>query len=161
MRSIIILALSSLTFMACGQAKMNPDHAESDAFESYGSIITSEEATSFDQMLAQLEGQDSLEVKVSGVINTVCRVKGCWMNVSQPGMEDAAFVKFKDYGFFVPKDSDGKEVIMQGVAYKDVTPVDELRHYAEDEGKSKEEIAAITEPKEELKFMATGVLLKK
>ena len=48
---------------------------------------------------------------------------------------------------------------MDGFAFKEVTPVDELRHYAEDEGMSKEEIAAITEPKEELKFMASGVLL--
>jgi hypothetical protein len=37
--------------------------------------------------------------------------------------------------------------------------VEELKHLAEDAGKSKEEIEAITEPKEELKFLATGVLL--
>jgi hypothetical protein len=50
---------------------------------------------------------------------------------------------------------------MQGKAFKEVTSVDELRHYAEDAGDSKEEIAKITEPKTELKFEATGVVLKK
>ena len=69
------------------------------------------------------------------------------------------FVKFKDYGFFMPKDIAGKRVVMDGYAFKEITPVDELRHYAEDEGKSPEEIAAIVEPKEELKFLAKGVLL--
>ncbi len=48
---------------------------------------------------------------------------------------------------------------MNGYAFRDVTPVDELRHYAEDAGKSKEEIAAITQPKEEMKFLASGVIL--
>ena len=50
---------------------------------------------------------------------------------------------------------------MEGKAYREVTSVDELKHYAEDEGKTPEEIAAIVEPVEELKFMASGVILKK
>jgi Domain of unknown function (DUF4920) len=68
-------------------------------------------------------------------------------------------VQFKDYGFFMPKDISGRKVVMQGYAFKALTPVDELKHYAEDEGKLKEEIEAITEPKEEIKFLASGVLL--
>jgi len=48
---------------------------------------------------------------------------------------------------------------MHGMAYYQITPVDELRHYAEDEGKSAEEVAEITEPKRELHFLADGVKL--
>jgi hypothetical protein len=40
------------------------------------------------------------------------------------------------------------------------TSVEELRHYAEDAGKSQEEIEAITEPKKTYSFVADGVLLK-
>jgi hypothetical protein len=69
-------------------------------------------------------------------------------------------VTFKDYGFFVPLDAAGKTVIMEGKAYYDTTSVDMLRHYAEDAGESPEEIEKITEPKLELAFEATGVLLK-
>jgi hypothetical protein len=68
-------------------------------------------------------------------------------------------VKFKDYGFFMPKDIAGRQVVLQGIAYREVTSVDELRHYAEDAGKSAEEIQKITAPKEELKFMAAGAVL--
>jgi hypothetical protein len=69
------------------------------------------------------------------------------------------FVKFKDYGFFMPKDIAGREVIMEGTAYREVVSVDELKHLAKDAGKSEEEIAKITEPKEELQFLAHGVIL--
>jgi len=61
----------------------------------------------------------------------------------------------------MPLDLAGSNVIVDGIAYKEVTGVDELRHYAEDEGKSPEEIAKITEPVEELKFMADGVIILK
>ena len=77
------------------------------------------------------------------------------MSDDQP--DKTVFVRFKDYGFFVPKDIAGMEVIIEGRAFIEETSVDELKHYAEDEGKSAEEIAAITEPVEEMKFMATGV----
>ena len=70
------------------------------------------------------------------------------------------FVQFKDYGFFMPKDLSGKEVVMLGKAYREVTSVEDLKHFAEDEGKTKEEIAKITEPIKELKFMASGVKVK-
>jgi len=39
--------------------------------------------------------------------------------------------------------------------------VDELRHYAEDEGNSAEEMTKIREPEEELKFMADGLIILK
>ena len=48
---------------------------------------------------------------------------------------------------------------MEGWAFREVTSVDELRHYAEDAGKSQEEIEAIQEPKDELKFLASGVFV--
>ena len=68
-------------------------------------------------------------------------------------------VKFKDYAFFMPKDLGGSKVILDGVAFTEVTPVDELKHYAEDEGKSQAEIDLITKPEVQKKFMANGVLV--
>ena len=43
---------------------------------------------------------------------------------------------------------------------KSIIPVAELQHYAEDDGQTEEEIAAITEPEETYTFMADGVLMK-
>ena len=50
---------------------------------------------------------------------------------------------------------------MRGNAYKETTSVDELRHYAEDNGDSEEEIAKITEDKVTLNFIADGALVEK
>ena len=69
-------------------------------------------------------------------------------------------IRFKDYGFFMPKDCSGKEVIFEGKAFYDTTTVEMLKHYAMDGGKSKEEIEKITEPEINLSFLASGVLLK-
>jgi hypothetical protein len=73
------------------------------------------------------------------------------------GESGQMMVRFKDYGFFVPKDISGREVVVHGKAYYQLTPVEDLRHYAEDAGQSPEEVAAITEPKQELHFLAEGV----
>jgi len=98
-------------------------------------------------------------ISVKAKVNAVCQMKGCWMTLTSMDTNEEIFVKFKDYAFFMPLDLAGQEVIAHGVVSKEVTSVDELRHYAEDAGKSKEEIEAITEPKEEYKMMADGVVI--
>ena len=103
------------------------------------------------------------KIKKDGAISTIdeaCKKKGCWMNVDL-GNNREMMVRFKDYGFFVPKDCDGGTAIMQGFAHKEVLSVEMLRHYAEDGGKSKEEIMKITEPETRLSFEAEGVLIYK
>jgi Domain of unknown function (DUF4920) len=72
---------------------------------------------------------------------------------------DGIMIRFKDYKFFMPLNITGKDVVLVGQAKKTITSVDMLKHYAEDAGKSKEEIEKITEPKSEIEFIATGVLV--
>ena len=101
---------------------------------------------------------DSLSVKFKSTIKEVCKKKGCWMQMDLTS-DQQAFVRFLDYGFFVPLNADNAEAIVNGVAYIDVVTVDELKHYAKDGGKSEAEIAAITSPKEQLAFEAKGVVV--
>ena len=67
------------------------------------------------------------------------------------------FVKMKDYAFFVPTALVGKNVVLEGNAETKVISVDEQKHYAEDAKKSQAEIDAITKPKEEIRFLASGI----
>jgi hypothetical protein len=46
------------------------------------------------------------------------------------------------------------------VAVKEMVSVEDLRHLAEDAGKSEAEIEAITHPREELTFVAEGVIIQ-
>ena len=128
--------------------------------KAFGEKVTAKDAVTYDAMLEKMSKAGKIDnVKVTGTVEAVCKAKGCWMNISSDKGAPSMFVKFKDYAFFMPKDIAGKKVVMVGNAFKETTTVDELRHFAEDEGKSKEEIAKITKPKEDIKFMANGVLI--
>tara|TARA_B100001109_G_scaffold249929_1_gene242469 strand:- start:668 stop:1111 length:444 start_codon:yes stop_codon:yes gene_type:complete len=96
---------------------------------------------------------------ISGEIISVCPKKGCWMNVKVD--TDTIFVKFKDYGFFVPKTGiEGKQILMSGNIFRDTIPVERLRHYAEDAKQTKQEIELITEPEYKINMIAEGVAIR-
>ena len=156
-----IFMLVAIMFLAC---KNNETLAQSEtAKKEFGESFEATNIIMYDDLLSQLKEEKELDnVVVEGKVSGVCQAKGCWMTIVSEKDENAdnMFVKFKDYGFFMPLDLAGSRVIMKGRAYSEETSVDELRHYAEDEGKSEEEIAAITEPVVELKFMASGVQIK-
>jgi hypothetical protein len=100
-----------------------------------------------------------MTTKVTAKIEDVCQKKGCWMNlVDNKG--NKVRVTFKDYAFFMPKDAAGKTAIVEGVAMIDETSIADLKEYAKDAGKTKEDIDKIKEPKRELVFEASGVILK-
>jgi len=131
------------------------------AYASFGDKIEAEGAITAAEMAERyksLNVGDTLTTKVSAKINEVCQMKGCWMKLDLGNDEDV-MVRFKDYGFFVPLNAEG-EVIVNGKAYVTETSVDDLRHYAEDAGKTAVEIAAITQAEITYAFEADGVLLK-
>lgn len=157
------LLLVILFTFSCKNEKSAETQNEVDAAEyaSFGDEIAADGALTAIAMADKygaLKVGDTLNTKVTASINEVCSKKGCWMKLDL-GNNEEMMVRFKDYGFFMPLNAEG-EVIVNGKAYVTETSVDELRHYAEDAGKSKEEIEAITEPKRTLAFEADGVLLK-
>jgi hypothetical protein len=125
----------------------------------HGAKFNPNGAISTKQLVQKLTQADTVAAKVQGTVESVCQAKGCWMQVK---LDDGQTMRvtFRDYGFFVPKDIAGKTVVFEGRAFQKVTPVKLLKHYAEDAGKSKEEIAAITEPERAIAFVADGVVVK-
>jgi len=132
---------------------------QAQAQEKFGKKINEKSAIEVSQLPVKMGDKESMNTKVTGTVESVCQAKGCWMKLKMDNGETMR-VTFKDYGFFVPKDIAGKTVVVEGLAQKKTTPVSELRHYAEDAGKSKAEIAQITDPKDELAFVANGVIVK-
>lgn len=98
-------------------------------------------------------------IVVHGVITDVCKVKGCWMRMKDDS-GDELFVRFKDYGFFVPRNAAGRNVVVHGWTERSLISVAELRHYAEDAHKSAAEIAAITQPQMQTTFFADSVMIE-
>lgn len=128
----------------------------------FGDTINPEGAISAEEMLVkyqEMQEGDTLEVKFSSVIENVCQNKGCWMYL-ELNDEESAYIRFKEYGFFMPFNASESEAIVEGKAFVSVRSVEALQHDAEDEGLSEEEIAAITEPEVSYSFTAHGVLIK-
>lgn len=142
---------ATTTYEVVGEAEVVPGN--------YGDLIHPEEVATTTKMVAEVESQGTFNGKISGEIKEVCTKKGCWFSMELPNGQ-AMRVTFKDYGFFIPTNSQGFPIVLEGVATLTETDVETLRHYAEDQGKSKEEVEAITEPKREITFEATGALIK-
>ncbi len=162
----IIAVLALPLFFACQAEKseevVSEENAEVEAEVipgSYGAEVNETTAMNTTQLMAEMVDADSYEGQVYGEIKEVCTKKGCWLTMDLPDGESMR-VTFKDYGFFVPTTSQGFPILLEGIATRVTTDVETLRHFAEDEGKSAEEIADITEPKVEITFEATGVIIK-
>ncbi|MCG8307717.1 MAG: DUF4920 domain-containing protein [Cytophagales bacterium] len=125
----------------------------------FGEKISKKGAVSVKKLPEKVENSNTVEIKVKGIVAEVCQVSGCWMTMDI-GDDERMRVKFKDYGFFVPKDAAGKTAIIRGIAKKETISIDELKHLAEDAGKSEKEINSIKEPEEALTFVADGVIIK-
>jgi hypothetical protein len=145
----LVLFVLAFVFTACAGSKT--------AY--YGDKIDSKGTVKASQVPDLMADKDSLALKVEGTIKECCAKKGCWLRVDLANGEEM-LVRFKDYGFFVPLDSEGRKIIMDGVVKKEEISVATLRHYAEDAGKSQEEIEKITEPQTKFTFLAHGVILK-
>jgi len=161
--------LIALVAISCSQPQANAEAEpaaeevqveETPALAMFGAEITDDGAKMLNEVIPSLGENDSIEVKLTGTVNKVCQVKGCWMTMPYGEEGESMRVSFLDYGFFVPKDIDGKEVVVEGKLFVETISVADLQHYAEDEGQSEEEIASITEPERSVSFVANGVIVK-
>ena len=74
------------------------------------------------------------EVLLATRIAKVCQKKGCFFVATEGAL--TARVSFKDYGFFIPTDSGGKDVVLQGKFSRESVSKAEADHYAEDLGEA-------------------------
>jgi hypothetical protein len=135
-----------------------PPKVSADKGSVFGAKVTEEGAVSADLLAENLNttGQTK-ELKVVGKVKEVCKAEGCWVRMETK--EGSILVKMKDHSFLVPVELEGKTIVADGVATFKETSVAQLRHFAEDAGKSKEEIEKITEPKKEIVFQAKGIVV--
>lgn len=153
MKKIFILAF----VLIAGLAVQAQDPKSAAKGVTYGEGTTAEGSIAVTDLESKAK-DNKYEGKVKGKVTEVCQEKGCWMKLEK-GNGETVMVKFKDYGFFMPKDIVGKEVVLEGEALVKEVSVKQQQHYAKDAGKSEEEIKKITKAKKELQFIAKGVLV--
>ncbi len=161
MKSIILsVAIIGLLF-SCNQT---PEKTEEkiELGEAYGPVaVDIKKAVSIPEFFSDFEQQESSgEYTIEGNISEICAKAGCWVGVDK-GNGDYFMVRFKDH-FTIPIDTKlGTGAYIHGVATWDSITVEQLKHTAYTEGKSKEEIDAITQPEYSFGFLADGIILKK
>ena len=69
-------------------------------YERYGELFETSEIINYELERDNFLNSSS-KVKIEGEILSSCPMKGCWMKISVE--KDTVLVRFKDYGFFVPK----------------------------------------------------------
>lgn len=94
--------------------------------------------------------------KISGKVTEVCKTMGCWIKIEKAD-GSAMMVKSKEHAFFMPQDLVGRTVVIEGTASEKVVSEDKRKHFAEDAGKSKEEIKKIKGSVKEVQFIASGI----
>ena len=149
---ILTSLLFSISLLLNGQSNKN--------FDTYGQSFDIAGINNYKVEKESLLNNPQHDTKLEGQILSTCPMKGCWMKMSVE--RDTILVRFKDYGFFVPKSgAEGKSAIINGKLSVDTLSVAQLRHYAEDAGKSKEEVSKIVKPEITISFLADGVVIDK
>ena len=125
----------------------------------FGDEFSSEKTIPATKVAGLFTGSDTAAIIISGNITASCRHTGCWMDLDM-GNGETVHVTFKDEAFTIPLNAAGKNAVAEGVAIRELIPVETLQNYAREEGKSNEEIAAITKPVYAYEFIANGVLIE-
>lgn len=152
-----LISISAICLFAL-ISKAQPPNVPADKGAKFGAEVSEEKAISVSDLVKMLNASTGkTEVKVKGEVAQVCEAEGCWLRMKDG--DGTIMVRMKDHSFFVPVAMNGKNIIVQGTAEIKETSVAQLKHYAEDAGKSKAEIDAIQEPKKEVVIQAKGILV--
>lgn len=124
----------------------------------FGAALSAAPAVECQKVLSDAQKYDDKDVKLSGRVSGVCQAKGCWMKLTtnEPGAPSVR-VTFKDYGFFVPRESMGKTAVVEGRFKVKTLSVAQAQHYADDAAKAGQAPKKVTEPQQEFSIVATGV----
>lgn len=157
---ILFMCFSVFSFAQEAVEKATPPAGNALVGDYYGKNVSDDlivKSITVAELENDLKTVDKLEnVAVKGEVTDVCPKRGCWVSVkTQDG--GSFFVKMKDYAFFVPIALKGKNVVLEGNVEKEITSIEELKHYAKDAKKTKVEIENIKMPKEEIRFVASGI----
>ena len=155
MKKIFLLAAIVMTAIF---AHAQPPAGDAKKGDFYGEKVSPDGAVAISDAALKLGESGAVQTKMTAKVLDVCAKKGCWVKLAVND-STTAFVKMKDYAFFVPTAAIGKTVVIDGELKSKLVSVSELRHYAEDAKKSEKEIAAITKPEQELRVTATGITI--
>lgn len=161
--AIIVLFSFSTACVTHHEGETTQNHLQEEAVlpstGSFGEQISKENAINILDIANAVTTDTAYDVKATGTIKEVCQHSGCWVTLDMGNGEDI-MVNMKNHTFSVPKDAAGKQMWVEGIAVRELISVEMLRHYAEDAGKTQEEIDAIVAPEWQYTLDANGVIIE-
>src|ERR1700712_2565835 len=99
--------LSSILILAALFTNAQPPAGDAKPGEWYGEKTTADGAINIAELPARLQQKDKIETKITAKVLDVCSKAGCWLKLAVND-STTAFVKMKDYAFFLPTAIKGK-----------------------------------------------------
>ena len=157
--SLFLLCLAAAAQAGPGKEVVrlsDPVNATADWEEFGASVDDSGEPVSLRQLVEAGDERAGSEVLLKTRIAKVCRKKGCFF-IARDG-DAVARITFKDYGFFIPTDSAGKEVLLNGTFERREITAAQAKHYRQDLG---EEAGDAPAAATEYHIVATAIRIPK
>lgn len=130
---------------------------QTETYSVFGSSFNSELVNvKLNDLITKSDKYDGKTVATEGTIKQVCHKKGCFFKLESE--DEQARISFKDYGFFIPTNTAGARVKLNGTFTVKTLSKKEARHFAEDAGNDPE---AITGPQKEYALVATSIVIYK
>lgn len=168
---LLLLSSAALILSACKQAPADPAQtaapaaaaakAPVDGVERFGAPVSAGKSITVTDILKDPDAYVGKELIVEGTVKAVCKKKGCWMELAASADKNApgCRITFKDYGFFVAKDSQGSAARVEGKVEVKTLSKSEIDHL-EQEGATFANKLADGGAKQ-IALVATGVELKR
>jgi len=167
----VVATIAAVLLSGCATTKMTACEkacdfkgGESKAFTHYGNKmkLAADKTACIKDVLAGPEEYNGKFIRICGQVESVCAAKGCWMRLAYPGSKDTLFVKFTCpvSGRLIPMEAVGHQAVVEGTLTVGEITEAEARHYAEDAGKSPEEIAKIVGPQKELWMASPAAMVR-
>ncbi len=104
----------------------------------YGEKITLKNYINIDKIITNPVNYIDKEVLVSGVIENVCPMRGCWIDIKEEKSDKIIKVKVKDGNIVFPISAKNFQVKVQGVVtkivYTEEQAINWKKHLAEEQG---------------------------
>ena len=146
---------ASLILLAIGARAQDKEKVPAAKGVVYGAVSDKEKAIAAEEIKNKLVN-DQFEGQIKAKVVEVCKAEGCWIKVERKD-GSPMMVRAKNHAFLMPENIVGKTVLIEGNATIKEISEDMRKHYAEDAGKSKEEIAKIKGSEKDVQFAAKGV----
>lgn len=138
LRTLLVLGIMSFTsavFADDEVIRLSEPVMVTDTHEFFGAVLPDQGTPMrLDELINASDKYQDQEVLVATRIAKVCQKKGCFFVATQGAA--TARVSFKDYGFFIPTDSGGKDVLLLGTFSRTSVSKEEAEHYASDLGEA-------------------------